>query len=60
MLRDAFLPDEPPEHELGVVELAHGRGTLSKVQRSTELGKHRDITEHGGWRAYRAGLDGEA
>lgn len=58
VLRDAFLPDEPPELELGVVELADGRGTLCMVLRASERGKHRDITEHGGWRAYRATLEG--
>jgi hypothetical protein len=60
VLRDAFLPDEPPELELGVVELADGRGTLCMVLRASEAELHRDITEHGGWRAYRASIDGEA
>jgi gamma-glutamylcyclotransferase (GGCT)/AIG2-like uncharacterized protein YtfP len=58
VLRDAFLPDEPAELELGVVELADGRGTLCMVLRASEQGKHRDNTEHGGWRAYRATLAG--
>jgi len=57
VLRDAFLPDEPPELELGVVELADGRGTLCMVLRAGEADRHRDITEHGGWRAYRASRD---
>ena len=57
VLRDAFLPDEPPELELGVVELADGRGTLCMVLRASEHGSHLDITEHGGWRAYLATLD---
>jgi gamma-glutamylcyclotransferase (GGCT)/AIG2-like uncharacterized protein YtfP len=56
VLRDAFLPDEPPELELGVVELADGRGSLCMVLRESQLGRHKDITEHGGWRAYRASL----
>lgn len=56
VLRDAFLPDEPPELELGVVELADGRGSLCMVLRASEHGRHQDITEHGGWRAYRATL----
>jgi gamma-glutamylcyclotransferase (GGCT)/AIG2-like uncharacterized protein YtfP len=59
VIRDAFLPDEPPELELGVVELADGRGTLCMVLRESERAQHHDITEHGGWRAYRATLDGE-
>jgi gamma-glutamylcyclotransferase (GGCT)/AIG2-like uncharacterized protein YtfP len=56
VIRDAFLPAEPPELELGVVELADGRGTLCMVLRDEQLGKHRDITEHGGWRAYQAAM----
>lgn len=56
VLRDAFLPDEPPELELGVVELADGRGTLCMVLRPEERDRHREITEHGGWRAYRETL----
>ena len=59
VLRDAFLPDEPPELELGVVELADGRGTLCMVLRATEADRHKDITEHGSWRAYRGTLDAE-
>ena len=60
VVRDAFLPDEPSELELGVIELEDGRATLCMVLRPEERGKHRDITEHGGWRAYRATLDGPA
>ncbi len=59
VLRDAFLPDEPPELELGIVELADGRGTLCMVLRAVEADRHRDITAHGGWRPYRATLDAE-
>ncbi len=54
VLRDSFLPHEPDELELGVVELADGRGALCMVLRREEHGRHREITEHGGWRAYRA------
>ena len=46
--------DEPPELELGVVELADGRAALCMVLRPEERGRHPEITEHGGWRAYRA------
>lgn len=55
-LRDRFLPHEPPELELGVLELADGRGSLCMLLRESELGRHRDITEHGGWRSYRRHL----
>lgn len=53
VVRDRFLPDEPAELELGVVELADGSSALSMVLRRSEVGTHRDISEHGGWRAYR-------
>lgn len=56
VIRDAFLPNEPPELELGVVELADGRASLCMVLRPEERGRHRDITEHGGWHAYRKTL----
>jgi len=53
-LLDRFLPGEPPELELGVVELADGRAVLGMVLRAAERERHRDITAFGGWRAYRA------
>ena len=56
VLRDRFLPDEPPELELGVIELADGTATLSMVLRASEHDRHTDITEHGSWRAYRESL----
>lgn len=56
VIRDAFLPHEPAELELGVVELEDGRGTLCMVLRPEERDRHTEITEHGGWRAYRASL----
>jgi gamma-glutamylcyclotransferase (GGCT)/AIG2-like uncharacterized protein YtfP len=56
VLRDRFLPDEPPELELGVVELADGSASLCMVLRDTERDRHKDITEFGGWRAYRRSL----
>ena len=52
VLRDRFLPDEPPELELGVIELADGTATLCMVLRPDQRGRHTDITEFGGWRAY--------
>ena len=48
-----FLPGEPSELELGVVELADGRAVLGMVLRPEERDRHRDITAFGGWRAYR-------
>ena len=56
VLRDSFLPHEPAELELGAVELANGRAALCMVLRPEERGRHPEITEHGGWRAYRASL----
>ncbi|MGI3779826.1 MAG: allophanate hydrolase-related protein [Janthinobacterium lividum] len=53
-LLDRFLPGEPPELELGVVELDDGRAVLGMVLRPEERGRHRDITDLGGWRAYRS------
>lgn len=55
-LHDAFLPDEPPELELSVILLDDGRAVLSMAMRPEEVaaGRHREITEHGGWRDYRA------
>lgn len=54
VLRDSFLPSEPPELELGAVELDDGRAALCVILRPEERGRHREITEYGGWRAYRA------
>lgn len=54
-LLDRFLPGEPPELELGVVELDDGRAVLGMVLRPEERDRHRDITDLGGWRAYRSG-----
>ena len=56
VLRDRFLPDEPPELELGVIELADGTATLCMVLRPEERDRHTDITDFGGWRAYRQSL----
>jgi gamma-glutamylcyclotransferase (GGCT)/AIG2-like uncharacterized protein YtfP len=54
VVRDSFLPSEPPELELSVVELSDGRAALGVMLRPEESGRHREITEYGGWRAYRA------
>jgi hypothetical protein len=56
VLRDSLLPAEPPELELGVIELADGSPALGMILRrpcppSPEL---TDITSYGGWRGYLA------
>lgn len=59
MLRDALLPAEPAELELGVIELEDGGSSLAMILREDVRARGDglvDITEHGGWRAYR-GLD---
>ncbi len=57
MIRDRFVPAEPPELELGVVELEDGGSALVVLMRKevVESGEGLvDISDHGGWRAYRA------
>ena len=53
-LRDRLLPNEPPELELGVIELEDGTAAFSMLLRSEQLGSPEllDISEHGGWRNY--------
>lgn len=55
-IRDQFIPAEPAELELGVVELADGTSALAVVLRREVLGSKDliDISDRGGWRAYRA------
>ncbi|MGI5272381.1 allophanate hydrolase-related protein [Nonomuraea sp. CA-218870] len=57
ILRDHLLPGEPPELELGVIELADGSGSLSMRMRAEALEAPgvTDISEAGGWRAHLAG-----
>lgn len=54
-LRERLLPHEPGELELTVIELADGSGALSMRLRESALGLPGvvDITESGGWLAYR-------
>jgi gamma-glutamylcyclotransferase (GGCT)/AIG2-like uncharacterized protein YtfP len=55
VLRDSLLPAEPPELELGVIELADGRPCLAMVLRR-EFVAHaglKDISAIGSWKAYR-------
>jgi gamma-glutamylcyclotransferase (GGCT)/AIG2-like uncharacterized protein YtfP len=60
VIRDAFIPAEPPELELGVIELADGSAALAVVLRREVLGSPElvDISDAGGWRAHRAGVVG--
>jgi hypothetical protein len=59
VIRDRFIPAEPPELELGVVELDDGSSALVVLVRVNfyESGEGlKDISEYGGWRAYRASM----
>jgi gamma-glutamylcyclotransferase (GGCT)/AIG2-like uncharacterized protein YtfP len=60
-LRDRFIPSEPPELELGVVELDDGSAAFVVVLRADAYASGEglvDISEHGAWRAYRASAAG--
>ena len=56
-IRTDFLPEEPEELELTVIELSDGRSVLAVGLRPGLLGSRADelseITDHGGWRRYR-------
>jgi gamma-glutamylcyclotransferase (GGCT)/AIG2-like uncharacterized protein YtfP len=54
VLRDDLLPAEPPELELGVIELADGSAALGMLLRRPcpAMDDLTDITAYGGWRAY--------
>lgn len=54
VLRDSLLPVEPPELELGVIELADGTASLAMMLRRAFRGSSafEDISELGSWRAY--------
>jgi hypothetical protein len=61
VIRDRFIPAEPPELELGVVELDDGGAALVVLLREAAYRAGdglSDISEHGGWRAYRAARTG--
>jgi len=52
----SLLPAEPHELELGTIELEDGRLSFAMLLRREVLEQGAgliDITEHGGWRAYR-------
>lgn len=58
VIRDSFMPSEPPELELGVVELADGAAALVVLLRTAVHAGGAglsDISAHGSWRAYRSG-----
>ena len=53
--RDEFLPVEPPELELGVIELDDGSAALAVVLRPDVHARGTglvDISDYGGWRAW--------
>lgn len=55
ILREVFLPSEPPELELGVIELADGQGAMAMRLRDgvrTDTPQMREIPAGTGWRAY--------
>ncbi|QDQ94816.1 amidase [Rhodococcus sp. WB9] len=56
-IRTDFLPEEPEELELTVIELSDGRSVLAVGLRPGLLESRADelteITDHGGWRRYR-------
>lgn len=54
-VRDEFMPVEPPELELGVIELADGSPSLAVMLRPDVYARGLglvDISKYGGWRAY--------
>jgi hypothetical protein len=53
-IRDQFIPAEPAELELGVVELENGEPALAVVLRRDVLNAPEliDISDRGGWRSY--------
>ena len=56
-LRDRFIPAEPEELELSVIQLADGSSAVAVVLRRDSLASPglTDISELADWRAYRAG-----
>jgi hypothetical protein len=59
-LRESLLPAEPPELELGIIELADGSGSLAMRMRAAALDAAGvlDITDQGGWLRYLARRSG--
>ena len=61
VIRDSFMPAEPPELELGVLELDDGGSALVVLMRKEVIESGEgltDISDYGGWRAYLAGRTG--
>ncbi len=56
LLRDRLLPAEPPELELGVIELEDGSSSLAMLLRrpGTSHAELTDITDYGSWQRYRS------
>lgn len=57
VLRTSLLPAEPPELELGVIELDDHRSVLAMLLRRPPVSYPQlfDITEFGSWSTYREG-----
>jgi len=54
VLRDRLLPAEPPELELGIIELDDGSGSLAMRMRAEAVDTPGvvDISDRGGWLSY--------
>jgi hypothetical protein len=62
VLRDRLLPAEPPELELGIIELDDGSGSLSMCMRADAVHSDGvvDISDRGGWLSYLSEPGGRA
>lgn len=63
VLREALLPVEPAELELGVIELEDGSGCLSMVRRRSyreRPGAYQDISDVADWNSYRTTVTANA
>ena len=63
VVRDRFVPAEPPELELSVIELDDGASAVAVVLREVAYRAGAgltDISDAGGWRAYRAARERSA
>jgi gamma-glutamylcyclotransferase (GGCT)/AIG2-like uncharacterized protein YtfP len=57
VIRDKFIPSEPPELELSAVELEDGSAALVVILRASAYASGEgliDISQYGSWRAYRS------
>jgi gamma-glutamylcyclotransferase (GGCT)/AIG2-like uncharacterized protein YtfP len=57
ILRDSLMPQEPPELELGLIEMDDGSAALATVLRRPyqQVAELIDISAIADWRAYQAG-----